>query len=145
MSPSEPTPEPPLIAAIKAGDLCEVFDLILAGEPIDSPDYWHTPLMCACQEGQYEIARQLLDSGANPDLEETHDGRMSPLAIAAEQGHFDLVRLLIANGANPNIYTGYYGLRAEAYARRNKHHAISEFLMYHEDKKAEEYKTLRRK
>lgn len=129
-------PEPPLISAVKAEDLCEVFDLILSGESVDGQDAgrW-TPLMYACRQGAYEIARQLLDSGANPDVHGDYDLWPTPLCIAAERGDFDLVRLLIAHGANPNIYAGPSYVRAEAYARWNKHHHLSEFLLYHEDKK----------
>lgn len=62
-----------LIPAIKAGDLEEVNRLIAAGAAVDgrspmvgSPDDDYTPLAIAAREGHADIARVLLEAGANP-------------------------------------------------------------------------------
>jgi len=51
-----------------------------------------------------EIARLLIEAGANKDLRRTEDGS-TPLHVAAEEGHLDLVRLLIESGADSEITT----------------------------------------
>ena len=126
----------PLMQAAREGDLCELFDLLVSGVPIDQRDSWGwTALSHACGQGEYEVAQQLLDSGADPDVHESYSMAMTPLSISAERGHFDLVRLLIARGADPNIYAGGSAVRAECYARWRGFHAISEFLLYREDQR----------
>lgn len=139
MPSSQPDPNDdrsPLMLAAGEGDLCELFDLILGGAPVDQQDSgrW-TALMYACWYNQYEIVQQLLDSGANPNIHQSYDFVDTPLSIAAQEGYFEIVRLLIAHGADPDCYAGIAATRAESYARRNGHHAISEFLLYHEDKR----------
>src|SRR5690349_3238374 len=86
----------PLMRAACAGDLCELFDLLLAGAPVDAQDSerW-TALSYACWHGQYEIAQQLLDSGADPNVQESYSMVHTPLSLAAKRGDFDLVRLLL--------------------------------------------------
>jgi len=119
-----------------AGDMCEMFDLLLSGAPVDQQDsrQW-TALSYACWYGHYELAQQLLDSGADPNIHESYSMLDTPLSLAAQEGHFDIVRLLIAHAADPNCYAGIVAVRAEWYARRNGHRDISEFLLYHEDKR----------
>jgi ankyrin repeat protein len=117
-------------------DLCELFEEILAGAHIDLQDSrrW-TALHYASWFGHYEVAQQLLDSGANPNVHESYSMTDTPRNLAAQRGHFDVGRLLIAHGADPNRYAGIIAVRAECYARRNGHHNISEFLLYHEDRR----------
>lgn len=126
----------PLMRAACSGNLCEVLELLLSGEAVDEQDsrYW-TALSYACWQGEYEIAQQLLESGADPDVHESYSMVETPLSLAAERGDFDLVRLLIAHGADPNIYAGIAAVRAECYARWRGHQDISEFLRDHEDKR----------
>lgn len=123
-----------LMQAAGRGDLCELFELLLSGVPVDEQDSrrW-TALHYACRRGRYEVARQLLDSGADPNVHASYDMVHTPLSLAAERGNFDLVRLLIAHGADPNIYAGESAVRAECYARWGDFHDVSEFLLYHED------------
>jgi ankyrin repeat protein len=113
-----------------------LFDLLLAGASIDVQDSerW-TALSYACWHGEYEIAQQLLDSGADPNVHESYSMVHTPLSLAAKRGDFDLVRLLIAHGADPNIYAGVSAVRAECYARWGAYHDVSEFLLYHEDRR----------
>jgi ankyrin repeat protein len=125
----------PLMRAACTGDLCELFDLLLSGADVDAQDSdrW-TALSYACWHREYEIAQQLLDSGADPDVHESYSMADTPLSLAAWRGDFDLVRLLIAHGADPTIYAGTSAVRAECHARRGGFHDISEFLLYHEDR-----------
>ena len=126
----------PLMLAVCADDMCELFDVLLSGAPVDQQDSrrW-TALSYASWYGHYEIAQQLLDSGADPNVHDSYSMADTPLSLAAQQGHFDIIRLLIAHDADPNIYAGVSAVRAEWYARRSGHHDISEFLLYHEDKR----------
>jgi ankyrin repeat protein len=62
-----------LIAAVKSADLQEVERLIAAGTPVDdrvpmtgSPDDDYTALAIAARDGHAEIARVLLEAGAEP-------------------------------------------------------------------------------
>ncbi|RYD78454.1 MAG: ankyrin repeat domain-containing protein [Verrucomicrobiaceae bacterium] len=128
-------PKPtPLMQAAAADELCEVFDLLISGISIDEKDSrgW-TALSYACRSGNYEVAQQLLDSGADPNVHESYAMADTPLSIAAGYGHFDLVRLLIAHGADPTVYAGGSGVRAECYARWKDYNQISEFLRQQED------------
>src|SRR5262245_41577640 len=101
----------PLMLSVCSGDLCELFDLILSGASIDhrNAEGW-TALHYACDRNEYEIAVQLLDSGADPNGADPDPFPYSlidtPLTLAAEHGNFDLVRLLIAHGADPDRYAG---------------------------------------
>ena len=124
----------PLMLAACADDLCTLFELILEGADlhVQNAEGW-TALTHACAHGHYEIAQQLLDSGADPDVQESNSMKETPLSLAAQLGDFDLVRLLIHRGADPNRYAGIVAVRAECRARRAGFHEISAFLRYHED------------
>lgn len=89
-----------LVAAVKSGERAEVERLIAAGACLDeqvpvvgSLDDNYTPLGIAAREGYLEIARLLLDAGADA-------GRMiglmggTALHDATYFGHADIVRLL---------------------------------------------------
>ena len=56
-----------------------------------------TPLTHAIVQGQMEVARLLLDSGADPDLVGS-DG-VTPLMYAVVQGKLEVLRLLVERGA----------------------------------------------
>lgn len=124
----------PLMLAACENDLVGLFEHLLDTVEIDAQDSrkW-TALTYAASLGHYEIVTQLLDSGADPNIHASYDMVHTPLSIAAAGGHFDTVRLLIAHGADPDCYAGIWAARAECYARHNSNHAISEFLLYHED------------
>ena len=59
-----------------------------------------TPLFIACQMGQVDAARLLLEKGAAVDRA-LEDGQ-TPLIIACKNGHVDAVRLLLDQGADIN-------------------------------------------
>ncbi len=125
----------PLMLAACADDLCTLFEVILEGADVDAQDAdgW-TALTHACAKAHYEIAQQLLDSGAGLDVQESNSMKDTPLSMAAQCGNFDLVRLLIHRGADPNRYAGIMAVTAECYARRGGFREISEFLRDCEDK-----------
>lgn len=75
----------------------------------------HTPLFKAVKHGNLSAARQLLESGANPN--ESGDDR-APLRVAAERGDVPMLRLLLERGAqvNDGIAHGWAALAAAALA-----------------------------
>ncbi|KAJ5637165.1 hypothetical protein N7490_007044 [Penicillium lividum] len=83
-----------LLSATINGDIDAVKALLDTGEdanPID--ELGKTPLHIAAEQGNWEIARLLLERNASPW---NSDGTKSvPLHLAAENGHFEVVRLLI--------------------------------------------------
>ena len=95
-----PSPVPkntPLHDAVQAGDL-EKTEAELAGkgkDDINRPETHGglTPLHIAAKHGYLDIARALLEAGANPS---THDrlGGMTAKAYAVQNGHADVVELL---------------------------------------------------
>jgi ankyrin repeat protein len=76
-----------------------------------SPVYHKTPLELAAGLGKVEIARLLLDAGANPNPEPADSEIAPPLCAAAWGGNTNLISLLLARGADPNsrYYTSGQG------------------------------------
>lgn len=60
-----------------------------------------TPLHFAAREGQLEVARLLLDAGADVNAPAA-DGK-SPLNLAIYNGHYTLAELLIDRSADVNL------------------------------------------
>lgn len=67
-----------------------------------------TALMAAAERGSVDVARRLLNAGA--DVNATDKYGSTALMAASSAGHTDVVKLLIAAGANVNMKTtGTYG------------------------------------
>ncbi|CAM9489817.1 unnamed protein product [Choristocarpus tenellus] len=85
------------------GEMDAIHHWIGYGRDIDAPfpaEEW-TPLMLACAHGNTDLARVLLDSGANAGsrVSTTVLSGHSPLHIASRYGHTNIVSLLIFSGA----------------------------------------------
>ncbi|XP_055909748.1 uncharacterized protein LOC129944391 [Eupeodes corollae] len=63
----------------------------------------YTPLHDACVNGNLDIARVLLQYGANHS-ESAHSG-IRPIHEASENGHIEIVRMLLSYGADPLLET----------------------------------------
>ena len=61
-----------------------------------------TPLLHAAREGHAEVARALLDAGADLDQASGGDGT-SPVLMATINGHFDLAMEFLDRGADPML------------------------------------------
>ena len=59
-------------------------------------DPGNTPLVTACFNGDVDVARLLLDNGA--EVDRTNRNGPTPLFVACQNGHVDAARLLLDNG-----------------------------------------------
>jgi ankyrin repeat protein len=66
-----------------------------------------TALLHAAREGQIEVARALIDGGA--DIDQVSGDGTSPLLEALLNGQYDLAMVLIERGANPNLVSSSEG------------------------------------
>lgn len=89
-------------AAIHEANSLEMLELLLeAGAPVDDVSgggCW--PLQSACESGDVEIVRYLLNKGAEPNR--TTSGGTA-LFSATGSGSLEVVKLLLEAGADPNI------------------------------------------
>ncbi|GAB4818430.1 hypothetical protein N2152v2_005476 [Parachlorella kessleri] len=83
-------------------------------------------LMEACREGQAELARRLLDQGAEPGFQDAEG--VTPLMLAAESGNAALVSALLEAGA-PWHAQDNEGYTAGEYASGSQHKHIVELLL----------------
>jgi ankyrin repeat protein len=83
--------------AVKAGDVKRVEVLIAGGAKVKAHDFFGTPLHVAAAGGFPEIAKMLIDAGA--DLEAEGIGKGRPLHTAALTNHAAVATLLIERGA----------------------------------------------
>lgn len=89
--------------ASRKGDAGIVKMLIKAGAVVNVTGMDQlTPLMAASLEGHEEVARVLINNGANVNTKRGHM-RETPLMMASSAGHKDIVRLLIEQGADVNF------------------------------------------
>lgn len=91
-----------LIGAAAGGDRPGLEELLKTGvNPNGKPDRWgKTALMHAVERGDVEMARLLLEAGADPDLKA---GGYAPLGKAAIMGHGRVVKTLLKYGADPDL------------------------------------------
>ncbi|NIN00245.1 MAG: hypothetical protein GTO24_19860 [candidate division Zixibacteria bacterium] len=88
--------------AVTSGDLSAV-KFMLDAHPhlMDSTNQDHeTPLLLAAKHGHLEIARELLDRGADYTIGDADSSQ--PIHLAAVGGHTEVIDLLIARGDNVN-------------------------------------------
>jgi ankyrin repeat protein len=99
----------PLLLGDRQPDFFEACALGIAAETNDvnafAPDGF-TGIGLACFFGHLEIARRLLDRGADPNLASNNDLHVAPLHSAVTTGSAPMVRLLLERGANPNVQEG---------------------------------------
>lgn len=108
---------------------------------LNSPDkykYWYrderaSALHMACSEGHEDIARVLLEHGADVQLQvEVIDAKgytsKTPLQIAAHAGHLSVVQLLIGAGATIDHFNPH-GTALSIASRKNRLEVVKELLL----------------
>jgi len=73
--------------------------------------------MWAAREGQLEVAKTLLDAGANVNDEKPGDGT-TVLLLAVINRHYEVASYLLDRGADPNKGPGYTALQQLVWTRR---------------------------
>ncbi|KAF7982264.1 hypothetical protein HWV62_29505 [Athelia sp. TMB] len=104
----------PLFYACFSGSLHAVQHLVSDNAHVDQVDCEAStrPLLISCEEGHFEIARVLLDSGANVNSKGGRYGMT--LQAACVGGHLELAKLLVERGADVNFEGGKHGTALRA-------------------------------
>ena len=78
------------------------FLIVGRSQTVNARAFYHdeTPLSVACRQGYSEVARVLLEHGA--DTETRDDRHNNPLDWSSERGHGEVVRVLLENHADVN-------------------------------------------
>jgi hypothetical protein len=91
--------EDALLAAIRKGDAAAVKELIARGANVNHKfRYDRMPLSFACDRGNVEIVKLLLDAGADVNARDTFYNA-SALVWAQQKNHTEILKLLMARGA----------------------------------------------
>ncbi|MEM1293406.1 MAG: ankyrin repeat domain-containing protein [Cyanobacteria bacterium P01_H01_bin.162] len=116
----------PLIAATLAGDAAAVGSLLDAGTDPNTVYHTNTALTYAARDGHTDIARVLIDAGA--DVNWIDGEGVTPLILAAFKGHEELTKLLLAHDADTTV-VDQWGRTALDYARRRgENDAIAQLI-----------------
>jgi hypothetical protein len=94
-----------LLEAAADGDAASAAALLASGASADARHApgGDTPLMRAARRGHMEVARVLLDAGADASAQRADD--FTPLILAVFYGHETIARLLVERGADPAMRT----------------------------------------
>lgn len=125
-----PALESQLFSAVSERGAGRVAELVAAGA---DPDAWdeegYTPLLHAAENGDAEVARALLDAGA--DASRYQEGRgVTPLVVALERRKLDVARLLIERGADAGAPTSKGSPLRVALARHAPRDLIEQILAH---------------
>ncbi|MBS1794449.1 MAG: ankyrin repeat domain-containing protein [Acidobacteria bacterium] len=123
-----------LHAAVAAGELAIVKDLIVKGADVDAPNFYYgsvTPLFIAVEHGHTEIAEMLLDFGAKINARD--DKRQTPLMRLDDDATPELAELLIKYGAKVRL-VDEEGNNALILAARDARPEVLAVLIRHSDK-----------
>lgn len=89
------------LCAEKKPDLNLIKKFIKLGAPINTSGYNFTPLTRALDNENIELAKLLIESGADVNLK-NHNNKY-PLCMACDIGDLSLVKYMISKGANVNV------------------------------------------
>lgn len=118
---------PPLIEATLAGDLEAVKSLLASGTDPNLVYNTNTALTYAARDGFTEIARVLIDSGA--DVNWIDGEGVTPLILAAFKNHVDLAQLLLKHEADTTIRDQWDRTALDYALRRGEDDAIAQLLL----------------
>jgi len=120
-----------LSKSVTAGDLELVRWVLDQGGRTDQPELLGTlfPLAEAAKQNRIDIARLLLEHGADPNMQDADRwSAEAALHHAVTRNHGEMVRLLIANGANPILQSKLSNCTAMHLAVDRKHHDLAMYL-----------------
>lgn len=118
---------PILHRAVERGQEKQVRELIEQSVDINErAEAGWTALLYASAQGYPQIARLLLEAGANPDMGNVHN--ITPLMYSARYGNEQVCKLLIDYGAGLNLQD-VYGETALMVAARRGHPKIAKLLI----------------
>jgi len=89
----------------------------------------NTPLHVAAEKGHVEIAKLLLEHGADPNARDMYGA--TPLHLAAYWGRLDVAKLLLEHGADPNAKEKLGGETPLYWAVSFDHTDIAKLLLKH--------------
>lgn len=122
---SEP---PPPIAATLEGDVATVQSLLDAGTDSNLIYHTNTALTYSARDGHTDIARALIDAGA--DVNWIDGEGVTPLILAAFKGHVELAELRLAHDADTTV-VDQWGRTALDYAlRRREEDEIAQLIQH---------------
>src|SRR6185503_14044294 len=102
---SDLTPGDRFAVAIEKGDLEAVQALVQGGSKADTlieyGEHKITPLMKSCWDGEMDIAKYLIDQGANVNAAD--DQGATPISNAVTRDRAEFIQMLIDHGAKVNI------------------------------------------
>lgn len=100
---ADPDEGQPLLTAAQFNNREAALKLVAAGAKIDvHDDYYRYPLHFAASTGSLDLARALLDAGADINLRDASNG-YAPLHWAVIYGHNLVVELLMEKGARTDV------------------------------------------
>jgi hypothetical protein len=90
-----------------------------------------TALMAACEYGQLEMVRFLIEKGASVNYIMNYN-QYTPLMFAVEQGHLEIAKLLVSAGAHTNV-RDYYNRNLLDIAEEQKNKEMIHFIEHVDD------------
>ncbi len=117
---------PPLIEATLAGEMVRVRSLLQTGTDPNLVYHTNTALTYAARDGFTDIARVLIDAGA--DVNWIDGEGVTPLILSSFKNHIELVRLLLDHGANTDIKDQWDRTALDYALRRGEADPIAQLL-----------------
>lgn len=120
----------PILKAAERGNL-QLVEELLRTDPssvnvADSDGY--TPLHRACYSNRIEVAKCLIENGAN--IRARTDDGWQPIHSAAQWGNVDLVRILVSSGADINVRSNGGNTPFHLAATRPTNRPLIEYMLY---------------
>jgi ankyrin repeat protein len=129
------TPYEDLIEAIENGNLKAAQSALRNGADVNKvglSDSFRTPLMIAAAEGKENLAKLLVEYGADVNAKDLYGD--TALMWAVHGGHLNVVEFLVEHGANVNAAATYItnaGSTALIYASEKGHVNVVKYLIKH--------------
>jgi hypothetical protein len=118
-----------LCDAVSKGYVVEVLKIIREHPKLinlpSSDKMKSVPLHLAIQNNRFEIAKVLLENGA--DVNARNDHGMTPLHLAAQSGDVELAQMLLSHNARKDI-RDHWGQTALMYATKGRHPEIAKIV-----------------